>query len=177
MTNFQSKFRSVTAGFLSLIVFAAIIVGIYLDVNHTIQNRDQAGLQQRLIILTVLMTLPGVITAFLLGFSVRVATNPKTRWLIPSILVGAGVGITFRAVANKIQSAEQPQPHTPPLAAPEGRTPLGPPPGARRVDTGDYHTQLAPAPAPGGKTPWSLREIFGLSMSKEQVQNHLKKLK
>jgi hypothetical protein len=72
-----------------------------------IQARDQAGLQQRLIILTVLMSLPGVIIAFLLGFTMRVATNPKTRWLIPSILVGAGVGVTFRAVANKVQTETQ----------------------------------------------------------------------
>ena len=37
MTNSQSKFRSVLAGLLSLIVFAAIIVGIYLDLDRTIQ--------------------------------------------------------------------------------------------------------------------------------------------
>jgi hypothetical protein len=132
MTNFQSKFRSVLAGFLSLIVFAAIMVGIYLDADHTIQARDQAGLQQRLIVLTVLMSLPGVIIAFLLGFTVRVATNPKTRWLIPSILVGAGVGITFRAVANKVEAnaAQKPRIRVPLAPAsrkeplPEGAIPM-----------------------------------------------------
>jgi hypothetical protein len=120
MTNFQSKFRSVLAGFLSLIVFAAIVVGIYLDVDHTIQARDQAGLQLRLIILTVLISLPGVIFAFLLGLSVRLVTNPKTRWLLPSILVGAGVGITFRAVANKVEAnaAQKPRIRVPLAAGP-----------------------------------------------------------
>ena len=103
MTNIQSKFRSVIAAFLSLIVFAAIIVGVY----HAIKTGNQAQLQYRLILLTVLMSLPGVIIAFLLGLSVRLVTNPKTRWLLPSILVGAGVGITFRAVANKVHAEQE----------------------------------------------------------------------
>jgi hypothetical protein len=46
MTNAQSKVRSVIAAFLSLIVFAAIIVGVYLDVDHAIKNGNQAQLQQ-----------------------------------------------------------------------------------------------------------------------------------
>ena len=121
MTNVQSKFRSVIAAFLSLIVFAAIIVGVYLDLDHAIKDGNQAQLQHRLILLTVLMSLPGVIIAFLLGLSVRLVTNPKTRWLLPSILVGAGVGITFRAVANKVQ-AEQEQRAA--LAPPKGAIPL-----------------------------------------------------
>jgi hypothetical protein len=137
MTNFQSKLRSVLAGFLSLIVFAAIVVWIYLDVDHTIQARDQAGLELRLIILTVLISLPGVITAFILGFTVRVATNPKTRWLIPSILVGAGVGITFRAVANKVEAnaAQKPRIRVP-LAAgsPKQAGLLAPPKEAIALD-------------------------------------------
>ena len=88
MTNVQSKFRSVIAAFLSLIVFAAIIVSVYLDLDHAIKNGNQDQLQHRLILLTVLMSLPGVIIAFLLGLSLRLVTNPKTRWLVPSILVG-----------------------------------------------------------------------------------------
>jgi hypothetical protein len=107
MTNSQSKFRSVLAAFLSLIVFAAIIVAVYLDLDHAIKDGNQAQLQYRLILLTVLMGLPGVIIAFLLGLSVRLVTNPKTRWLLPSILVGAGVGITFRAVANKVRTEQE----------------------------------------------------------------------
>jgi hypothetical protein len=193
MTNSQSKFRSGTTALLTLVVFAGIIAGVYLELDHAIQQGNQAHLHQRLILWTVLMSLPGVVTAFLLGFSVRLVTNPKTRWLLPSILVGAGVGITFRAVANKIQPAEQPHPHMPPLTAPkqhsplapapsEPRTPLAPPetaelvedypppPGARLVDAGEYRAQLAPAPAPGRKTPWSIREIFGLPMSKRSYK-------
>ena len=107
MTNVQSKFRSMIAAFLSLIVFAAIIVGVYLDLDHAINNGDHAQLQHRLILLTVLMSLPGVIIAFLLGLSVRLVTNPKTRWLLTSILVGAGAGITFRAVANKVRAEQE----------------------------------------------------------------------
>jgi hypothetical protein len=118
MTNAQSKLRSVIAAFLSLIVFAAIIVGVYLDADHAIKNGNQAQLQYRLILLTVLMSLPGVIFAFLLGLSVRLVTNPKTRWLLPSVLVGAGAGITLRAVANRVH-AEQAQ-----------RAALAPPNGA-----------------------------------------------
>jgi hypothetical protein len=114
MTNVQSKFRSVIAAFLSLIVFAAIILGVYLDLDHAIKNGDQAQLQHRLILLTVLMSLPGVIIAFLLGLSVRLVTNPKTRWLLPSILVGAGVGITVRAVANKVQAEQEQRAALPP---------------------------------------------------------------
>ena len=166
MTNSQSKFRSGITTFLTLVVFAGIIAGVYLDLDHAIQQRNAAHLRQRLILWTVLMTFPGVITAFLLGFSIRLVTNPKTRWLLPSILVGAGVGIAFRAVANKIQPAEQPQPHTPPLAAPKKHTPLAPPEtaelvedypptqGARLVDAA-YRAQLAPPP--GKKTSWSIR--------------------
>jgi hypothetical protein len=127
MTNSQSVFRSVLAAFLSLIVCAAIIVGVYLDLDHAIKDGNQAQLQYRLILLTVLMSLPGVIIAFLLGFSVRLVTNPKTRWLLPSILVGAGVGITFRAVANKIQSAEKPRSRVPlPSGSPRQAEPLPP---------------------------------------------------
>jgi hypothetical protein len=122
MTNAQSKFRSLIAAFLSLIIFAAIIVGVYLDVDHVIKTGNQAQLQYRLILLTVLMSFPGVIIAFLLGLSVRLVTNPKTRWLVPSILVGAGVGITFRAVANKVH-AEQ-----------EQRAALAPPKAAISLD-------------------------------------------
>jgi hypothetical protein len=135
MTNSQSKFRSVVAAFLSLIVFAAIIAGVYLDLNHTINYGNHAQLQHRLILLTVLMSLPGVITAFLLGFSVRLVTNPKTRWLVPSILVGAGVGITFRAVANKVQLAEKPRIRVPLVAAsPKQAEPLAPPKEAIALD-------------------------------------------
>jgi hypothetical protein len=135
MTNSQSKFRSVVAAFLSLIVFAAIIAGVYLDLNHTINDGNHDQLQHRLILLTVLMSLPGVITAFLLGFSVRLVTNPKTRWLVPSILVGAGVGITFRAVANKVQLAEKPRIRVPLVAAsPKQAEPLAPPEGAIALD-------------------------------------------
>jgi hypothetical protein len=167
MTNSQSKFRSGITAFLTLVVFAGIIAGVYLDLDQAIQQRNAAHLHQRLILWTVLMTFPGVITAFLLGFSFRLVTNPKTRWLLPSILVGAGVGIAFRAVANKIQPAEQPQPHTPPLAAPKKHTPLAPPEtaelvedypptqGARLVDASAYRAQLAPAP--GKKASWSIR--------------------
>ena len=115
MTNAQSKVRSVIAAFLSLIVFAAIIAGVYLDVDHAIKNGNQAQLQQRLILLTVLMSFPGVITAFLLGLSVRLVTNPKTRWLVPSILVGAGAGITLRAVANKVHSEQERRAALPPF--------------------------------------------------------------
>ena len=122
MTNVQSKFRSVIAAFLSLIVFAAIIVGVYLDLDHAIKDGDQAQLQHRLILLTVLMSLPGVIIAFLLGLSVRLVTNPKTRWLLPSILVGAGVGITVRAVANKVQAEQEQRAALPPPA--KGAIPL-----------------------------------------------------
>ena len=114
MTNFQSKLRSAIAAFLSLIVFAAIIVGVYLDLDHAIKNGNQAQLEHRLILLTVLMSLPGVIIAFLLGLSVRLVTNPKTRWLLPSILVGAGAGITFRAVANKVWTAHEQRAALPP---------------------------------------------------------------
>jgi hypothetical protein len=135
MTNSQSKFRSVVAAFLSLIVFAAIIAGVYLDLNHTINYGNHDQLQHRLILLTVLMSLPGVITAFLLGFSVRLVTNPKTRWLVPSILVGAGVGITFRAVANKVQLAEKPRIRVPLVAAsPKQAEPLAPPKEAIALD-------------------------------------------
>jgi small-conductance mechanosensitive channel len=101
--------RSVIAGLLSLIVFAAIIAGVYLDLEPAIKHGNQAQLQHRLILLAVLMSLPGVIIAFLLGLSVRLVTNPKTRWLVPSIIVGLGVGITFRAVASKVQTAEKPR--------------------------------------------------------------------
>jgi hypothetical protein len=121
MTNVQSKFRSVIAVFLSLIIFAAIIVGVYLDLDNAIKNGNQAQLQQRLIILTVLMSLPGVIIAFLLGLSVRLVTSPKTRWLLPSILVGAGAGITFRAVANKVHAEQEQRAALPP---PKGAIPL-----------------------------------------------------
>jgi small-conductance mechanosensitive channel len=121
MTNVQSKFRSVIAAFLSLIVFAAIVVGVYLDLDHAIKNGNQDQLQHRLILLTVLMSLPGVIIAFLLGLSVRLVTNPKTRWLVPSILVGAGVGITVRAVANKVQAEQEHRAALPPA---KGAIPL-----------------------------------------------------
>jgi uncharacterized membrane protein YidH (DUF202 family) len=124
MTNVQSKFRSVIAAFLSLIVFAAIIVGVYFDLDHAIRNGNQDQLQHRLILLTVLMSLPGVIIAFLLGLSVRLVTNPKTRWLLPSILVGAGVGITVRAVANKVQAEQEQRAALPPA---KGAIPLDPP--------------------------------------------------
>src|SRR5215468_4204053 len=135
MTNVQSKLRSVIAAFLSLIVFAAIIVGVYLDLDHAIKNGNQDQLQHRLILLTVLMSLPGVIMAFLLGLSVRLVTNPKTRWLLPSILVGVGVGITFRAVANKVQSAEKPRIRVPLVAAsPKQAEPLPPPKETIAVD-------------------------------------------
>ena len=88
----------------------------------------KAQLQHLLILLIVLMSLPGVIIAFLLGLSVRLVTNPKTRWLLPSILVGAGVGITFRAVANKVQSSEKPRVRVPLVAAsPKQAEPLPPP--------------------------------------------------
>jgi hypothetical protein len=144
MTNSQSKFRSVVAAFLSLIVFAAIIAGVYLDLNHTINYGNHDQLQHRLILLTVLMSLPGVITAFLLGFSVRLVTNPKTRWLVPSILVGAGVGITFRAVANKVQLAEKPRMREPLVAAsPKQAEPLAPPKEAIALD----ETKAAPTGA------------------------------
>jgi hypothetical protein len=126
MTNSQSVFRSVLAAFLSLIVCAAIIVGVYLDLDHAIKEGNQAQLQYRLILLTVLMSLPGVIIAFLLGFSVRLVTNPKTRWLLPSILVGAGAGITLRAVANKIQSAEKPRIRVPLPSSSKQSEPLPP---------------------------------------------------
>jgi hypothetical protein len=135
MTNFQSKLRSVIAAFLSLIVFAAITAGVYLDLDHAIKTGSQDQLQHRLILLTVLMSLPGVIIAFLLGFTVRVATNPKTRWLIPSILVGAGVGITFRAVANKVQAeGEKPRIRVPLAAGKAEQGPLPPPKGAISLD-------------------------------------------
>jgi hypothetical protein len=135
MTNFQSKLRSVIAAFLSLIVFAAITAGVYLDLDHAIKTGSQDQLQHRLILLTVLMSLPGVIIAFLLGFTVRVATNPKTRWLIPSILVGAGVGITFRAVANKVQTeAQKPRIRVPLAAGKAEPRPLPPPKGAIPLD-------------------------------------------
>jgi hypothetical protein len=137
MTNFQSKFRSVLAGFLSLIVFAAIIAGVCLDLERAIKHGNQAQLQHRLILLTVLMSLPGVIIAFLLGLSVRLVTNPKTSWLLPSILVGAGVGITFRAVANKVEAnaAEKPRIRVP-LAAgsPKQAELLAPPKEAIALD-------------------------------------------
>ena len=97
------------AGLLSLIVFAAITAGVFLDLEHAIKHGSQAQLQHRLILLTMLMSLPGVIIAFLLGLSVRLVTNPKTSWLLPSIIVGLGVGITVRAVANKVQPAEKPR--------------------------------------------------------------------
>jgi hypothetical protein len=127
MTNFQSKLRSVIAGFLSLIVFAGIIAGVYLYLEHAIEQGDQAQLQHLLILLIALMCLPGVIIAFLLGLSVRLVTNPKTRWLVPSIIVGLGVGITFRAVANKVQSAEKPRIRVPLVAAsPKQAEPLPP---------------------------------------------------
>ena len=140
MTNSQSKFRSVVAGFLSLIIFAAIIAGVYLDLQHVIQHGNPAQLQNRLIVLTVLMSLPGVIIAFLLGFTVRVATNPKTRWLIPSILVGAGVGITFRAVANKVEAdaAQKPRIRVP-LVPASSKVPLPPPKGATAVEEPVVH--------------------------------------
>ena len=144
MTNSQSKFRSVVAVFLSLIVFAAIIAGVYLDLNHTINYGNHDQLQHRLILLTVLMSLPGVITAFLLGFSVRLVTNPKTRWLVPSILVGAGVGVTFRALANKVQLAEKPRIRLPLAAAsPKQAEPLAPPKEAIALD----ETKAAPTGA------------------------------
>jgi hypothetical protein len=187
MTNSQSKFRSGITAFLTLVVFAGIVAGVYLDLDHAIQQGNAAHLRQRLILWIMLMTFPGVITAFLLGFSVRLVTNPKTRWLLPSILVGAGVGIAFRAVANKIQPAEQPQPHTPPLAAPKKHMPLAPPEtaelvenypppqGGRLVDASEYRAQLARAP--GRKTPWSIRELFRLPISKDQVQNDFNELR
>ena len=121
MTNVQSKFRSVIAAFLSLIVFAAIIAGVYLDLDHAIKDGNQAQLQQRLILMTVLMSLPGLIIAFLLGLSVRLVTNPKTKWLLPSILVGAGAGITFRAVANKVWTEHEQRAALPPA---KGAIPL-----------------------------------------------------
>src|SRR5215468_6674648 len=114
MTNVQSKLRSVIAAFLSLIVFAAIIVGVYLDLDHAIKNGNQDQLQHRLILLTVLMSLPGVIIAFLLGLSVRLVTNPKTKWLLPSILVGAGAGVTFRVLANKVRAEQEQRATLPP---------------------------------------------------------------
>ena len=67
------------------------------------------------------MSLPGVIIAFLLGLSVRLVTNPKTRWLLPSILVGAGVGITFRAVASKVRAEQEQRAALPPA---KGAIPL-----------------------------------------------------
>ena len=121
MTNVQSKFRSVTAAFLSLIVFAAIIVGVYLDLDHAIKDGNQAQLQHRLILMTVLISLPAVIIAFLLGLSVRLVTNPKTKWLLPSILLGAGAGITFRAVANKVWTEHEQRAALPPA---KGAIPL-----------------------------------------------------
>ena len=47
MTNSQSVFRSVVAAFLSLIICAAIIVGVYLDLDHAIKDGNQAQLQYR----------------------------------------------------------------------------------------------------------------------------------
>jgi hypothetical protein len=140
MTNSQSKFRSGTTAFLTLVVFAGIIAGVYLDLDHAIQQGNEAHLHQRLILWTVLMSLPGVITAFLLGFSVRLVTNPKTRWLLPSILAGAGAGIAFRAVANKVEAnGAQKPPIRVPLAPASGKVPLPPPKGAAAVQEPAVH--------------------------------------
>lgn len=71
-----------------------------------------------------------------MGFTVRVATNPKTRWLIPSILVGAGAGIAFRAVANKVEAnaAQKPRIRVPLAAGKAEQHPLPPPKGAIPLD-------------------------------------------
>jgi hypothetical protein len=166
MTNFQSAFRSVLAAFLSLIVCAAIIVGVYLDLDHAIKEGNQDQLQHRLILLTVLMSLPGVIIAFLLGFSVRLVTNPKTRWILPSILVGAGAGITFRAVANKIQSAEKPRIRVPLPSLSKQAEPLPPSRNAialdepKAVPTGAIKEFKDSSPEPGQKPRIRLKEVF-----------------
>ncbi|PWT78347.1 MAG: hypothetical protein C5B58_15405 [Acidobacteria bacterium] len=88
----------------------------------------------------MLISLPGVITAFLLGFSVRLVTNPKTRWLLPSILAGAGAGIAFRAVANKVEAnaAQKPRIRVP-LVSASGKAPLPPPKGATAVEEPAVH--------------------------------------
>ena len=168
MTNSQSVFRSVLAAFLSLIVCAAIIVGVYLDLDHAIKEGNQAQLQYRLTLLTVLMSLPGVIIAFLLGFSVRLVTNPRTIWILPSILVGAGAGITLRAVANKIQSAEKPRIRVPlPSGSPNQAEPLPPAretialDGPKAAPTGGALKEFKGSLAEAGQKPRiRLKEVF-----------------
>ena len=165
MTSNKSKFSSVIAAVLLLIVYCAIIAWIYSDLSHVIKHGTHAQMQHRLVFLTVLMLLPGLLAAFLLGFSVRLVTNPSTRWILPSVLVGAGAGIALRSVANKIQTeqARRPTLAAPPkanrLEAPAGATPLddrGQPepvaelPGTQA--TGGWYK--GPSLTEHGKKPW-----------------------
>jgi hypothetical protein len=130
MTSNKSKFSSVIAAVLLLIIYCAIIAWIYSDLSHVIKHGTHAQMQHRLVFLTVLMLLPGLLVAFLLGFPVRLVTNPSTRWILPSVLVGAGAGIALRSVANKIQTEQARRPTLAPppkanrLEAPAGATPL-----------------------------------------------------
>ena len=104
-----------------------------------IKHGTHAQMQHRLVFLAALMVLPGLLAAFLLGFSVRLVTNPRTRWILPSVLVGAGAGIALRSVANKIQTE---QARRPTLASPPKANSLEPP--ARAIPLDD-HRQLVPA--------------------------------
>jgi hypothetical protein len=169
----------VLAAFLSLIVCAAIIAGVYLDLDHAIKDGNQAQLQYRLILLTVLMSFPGVIIAFLLGFSVRLVTNPKTNWLLPSILVGAGVGITFRAVANKIQSAEKPRIRVAlPSASPKQAEPLPPSKEATALDEpktapiGAVKESEGSLAEPGQKARIRLKQLVSTLKNSAYHDNH-----
>ena len=131
MTSNKSKFSSVIAAVLLLIVYCSIIAWVYSDLSHVIKHGTRAQMQRRLVFLTVLMVLPGLLVAFLLGFSVRLVTNPSTRWILPSVLVGVGAGIALRSVANKIQTE---QVRRPALAPPPNANRLEPPAGAIPLD-------------------------------------------
>ena len=108
----------------------------------------------------------------------RLVTNPKTRWILPSILVGAGAGITLRAVANKIQSAEKPRIRVPLLSSPKQTEPLPPARETIALDepkaapTGAVKEFKGSLAEPGEKSRIRLKQLVSTLKNSAYHDNH-----
>jgi hypothetical protein len=74
------------------------------DLHRLIYAGDSKGFDFHLLLISIVCAIPGVVLAFLLGYFVRLGTNPKTNWILPSIALGAGAAIVTRTVVNKVQT-------------------------------------------------------------------------
>lgn len=104
MTNLKSRFTALTASGLILVALGAVIALIHWDLHRLIYAGDSKGFDFHLLLISIVCAIPGVVLAFLLGYFVRLGTNPKTNWILPSIVVGAGAAIVTRTVVNKVQA-------------------------------------------------------------------------